>query len=71
MHGLFDWGISTGKLRANDCYVNCNKEEWAKEISSKYGTTYHEDYCFQNNKDNYYLTQNEKEIYNPYALGWR
>ena len=34
-------------------------------------TTYHEDYCFQNNKGNYYLTQNEKEIYNPYALGWR
>ena len=67
----FNWGIATGKLGVNDCSVNCNLEEFAKEISSEYDTAYHEDYCFQNNNGYYYLTQNEKEIYNPYELGFR
>ena len=67
----FNWGIATGKSRPHDCYVNCNKEEWAKEISSKYGTTYHEDYVFQKNNPHFWITQNGKEIFNPYGLGWQ
>ena len=43
----FNWGLASGKLRNVDCYVSCNKEESAKEISSKYDTTYHGDYVFQ------------------------
>ena len=68
----FNWGLESGKLRNSDCYVNCNKEEWAKEISSKYGTTYHEDYVFQkSNRPHFLITQNGKEIFNPYGLGWQ
>ena len=62
----FNWGISSGKLRNADCYVNCNKEEWAKEISSKYGTTYHADYVFQKSyRPHFWLTQNGKLIFDP------
>ena len=43
----FKWGLDSGKIRNNDCNITCNIEEWAKEISSKYHTTYHEDYVFQ------------------------
>ena len=65
----FNWGIVTGKLW-HDCYVNCNKEELAKEISSKYDTTYHEDYVFQkSSRSHFWLTQNGKEIFNSYGLG--
>ena len=59
----FNWGIATGKLRPHDCYVNCNKEEWAKEISSKYDTTYHEDYVFQKSFRGFWLTQNGKQVF--------
>ena len=40
----FNWGMSTGKLRGSDCYVNVNKESWAREISQRYGTQYHPKY---------------------------
>ena len=63
--------MSSGKLRDSDCYVNCNKEQWAKEISSTYGTPYHGDYCFQNNGRHFWLTQNGSEIYNSMGIGWR
>ena len=65
----FNWGINTGKLRPMDCWINCNKEEWAREISSRYGTPYHDDYCFQKT-GHFWLTQNGKEIFNPFGLGW-
>ena len=64
----FNWGMSSGKLRNSDCYVNCNKEEWAKEISSRYGTPYHGDYCFQNNNSGFWLTKEGIVIFNPYGL---
>ena len=67
----FDWGISSGKLRKSDCYVNCNKEQWAKDIAEKYGTTYHSDYTFQKNSHHFWLTQNGVEIFNSAGLGWR
>ena len=67
----FEWGINSGKLRSNDCYVNCNKEEWAKQIAEKYGTTYHSDYTFQKNSHHFWLTQNGVEIFNSAGLGWR
>ena len=67
----FNWGINTGKLRPTDCYVLCDKEQWAREISSRYGTPYHADYCFQKNHRHFWLTQNGNEIYNPKGLGWR
>ena len=47
MYGLLQLGFGKWKLRISDCYVSCNKEEWANEISSKYDTTYHADYVFQ------------------------
>ena len=66
----FNWGISTGKLRHSDCYVSCDKENWAREISSRYGTIYHADYCFQKT-NHFWLTQNGKAIFNPLGLGWK
>ena len=66
----FDWGIKSGKLEY-DCYVSYNKEQWAKEIAQKYGTQYHEDYCFQNNNRHFWLTQNGNEIFNSAGIGWR
>ena len=66
----FQWGMTTGKLRSNDCYVN-DKEQWAREISSRYGTPYHSDYIFQRNSQHYWLIQNGKEIYNSKGIGWR
>ena len=65
----FNLGKNSEKLRSVDCYVNCNKEEWTKEISSKYGITYHEDYAFKKNSPHFWLTQNEKEIFNPQGVG--
>ena len=67
----FEWGINSGKLRRNDCYVNCNKEEWAIEIASTFGTQYHGDYCFQSNGRHFWLTQNGIEIFNSAGIGWR
>ena len=68
----FNWGITSGKLSSVDCYVNCNKEQWAREISSRYGTPYHADYCFQDiDHHHFWLTQNGREIFNSAGLGWR
>ena len=66
----FNWGINSGKLR-NDCYINCDKENWAREISQRYGTPYHGDYCFQKNNHHFWLTQNGREIFNSSGIGWR
>ena len=66
----FNWGRNSGKLR-DDCYVSCNKENWAREISSRYGTPYHGDYCFQKNNHHFWLTQNGREIFNSSGLGYR
>lgn len=68
---LFNSGIRTGKLRSTDCYVNCNKENWAREISSAYGTPFHGDYSFQNNNHHFWLVQNGREIFNSMGIGWR
>jgi len=67
----FNWGMSSGKLRSSDCYVNCDKEQWAREISARYGTPYHSDYCFQKNHHHFWLTQGGREIFNSSGLGWR
>jgi len=67
----FNWGLNSGKLRSSDCFVNCNKEDWAKEISETYGTTYHSDYTFNKNSHHFWLTQNNVEIFNSAGLGWR
>ena len=67
----FNWGINSGKLRGSDCYINCNKENWAKEISQRYGTPYHGDYCFQKNHHHFWLTLNGQEIFNSSGIGWR
>ena len=67
----FNWGINSGKLRKSDCYVNCDKEAWAKEIANTYGTTYHSDYTFQKNSHHFWLTQNGVEIFNSAGIGWR
>ena len=67
----FNWGINSGKLKPTDCYVQYPKEQWAREISSRYGTPYHGDYCFQNNGRHFWLTQNGREIFNSSGLGHR
>ena len=67
----FNWGLNSGKLRSSDCYVNCNKEQWAKDIAEKYGTTYHSDYTFCKNSHHFWLTQNGVEIFNSAGIGWR
>ena len=67
----FHWGLASGKLRANDCYINCNKEQWAREISMRYGTPYHGDYVFEKNERHFGLRQGEREIYNSKGIGWR
>ena len=67
----FNWGMSSGKLRNNDCFVLYNKENWAREISQRYGTPYHGDYCFQKNNHHFWLTQNGREIFNSEGIGWR
>ena len=67
----FRWGINSGKLRGSDCYVLADKENWAREISARYGTQYHGDYCFQSNVHHFWLTQNGKEIFNSGGIGWR
>ena len=66
----FQWGMTTGKLRSNDCYVN-DKEQWAREISSRYGTLFHGDYIFQkSNRPHFWLTQGGREIYNSMGIGY-
>ena len=67
----FNWGMNSGKLRKKDCFVLCEKEDWAKEISEKYKTTYHGDYLFQNNGKHFWLTKNGVEIFNSGGIGWR
>ena len=67
----FNWGMQSGKLRNRDCYVNYDKEAWAREISQKYGTPYHGDYIFQKNSHHFWLVQNGREIFNSAGLGWR
>lgn len=67
----FNWGLHSGKLRNSDIFINYNKEQWAREISSRYGTTYHYDYFFEKNNQHFWLTKNGNEIYNPKGLGWR
>ena len=67
----FNWGLQTNRIRSNDCYVSCNKEQWAKEIANKYGTTYHSDYIYQKNSHHFWLVQNGVEIFNSAGLGWR
>ena len=67
----FNWGMNSGKLRASDCYVQYPKENWAREISSRYGTPYHGDYNFQKNGRHFWLTQNGREIFNSAGIGWR
>ena len=63
---FFHWEISRGKLRNSDCFVICNKDQWAKEISSKCCTTYHADYVFQKSyRPHFWLTQNGKLIFDP------
>ena len=66
----FHWGISSGKLRASDCYVKCDKEQWAREIAMRYCTILHLDYIFQKNNHHYWLTQGEKEVFNSNGIGW-
>ena len=67
----FRWGLNSGKLRSSDCYVNCDKEQWAREISSRYDTTYHGDYVFQkSNRPHFWLTQGGREIYNSMGNGY-
>lgn len=65
----FNWGLNSRKLRSSDCYVSCNKEDWAKEISQRYGTPYHGDYCYQKSSHHFWLTQNGREIFNSYGIG--
>jgi hypothetical protein len=67
----FNWGIQSGKLSNSDCYVKCNKETWAVEISQRYGTPYHGDFIFQKNNHHFWLAQNGREIFNSSGLGWR
>ena len=66
----FNWGLSSGKLDNDTCNVNCDKEIWAREISQRYGTTYHDDYIFQNISNHFWLTQGGREIFNSAGLGW-
>ena len=65
----FNWGLNSGKLRSSDCYVSCNKENWAREISQRYGTPYHGDYCYQKGPHHFWLTQNGREIFNSSGIG--
>ena len=67
----FNWGLKDGKLRSSDCYISCNKESWAREISQRYGTPYHGDYCYEKNSHHFWLTQNGREIFNSEGIGWR
>ena len=67
----FNWGMNSGKLRSSDCYVNCDKEQWAREISQRYGTPYHPEYKFQKNSHHFWLTCNGREIFNSAGIGWR
>ena len=64
-------GINTWKLRSSDYYVNYDKEAWAREISQRYGTQYHPEYVFQKNNVHFWLTYEDREIYNPKGLGNR
>ena len=68
----FHWGINTGKLRPNDCWIKCDKEAWAREISQRYGTPYHGDYVFQkSDRPHFWLTQGGREIFNSMGIGYR
>ena len=67
----YNWGIVTKKLRLDDCYVKYDKEKWAKEISERYGTQYHGDYCFQHKFGHFYLTKNGREIFNSAGIGYK
>ena len=62
--------MDSGKIRNSDFTIICNKEDWAKEISTKYHTTYHEDYVFQKTLHGFSLTKNGEEVYNPQDLFW-
>ena len=66
----YNWGINSGRLRS-DCYVKCDKEQWAIDISERYGTQYHGDYCFTKRFNHFFLTKNGREIFNSAGLGWR
>ena len=66
----YNWGKNSGKLRW-DCWIKCDKEAWAREISQRYGTPYHGDYIFQkSNRPHFWLTQGGREIFNSMGIGY-
>ena len=44
----YNWALNAKKIRS-DCWVNMDKNVFAKEISERYHTPFHDDYCFQTN----------------------
>ena len=64
----FYWAKNSGKIR-NDCYVIVGRENLARDVSNKYGTPYHSDYCFQKGPKHFWLTRNGVEIFNSEGIG--
>ena len=66
----YSWALSAGKIR-EDTYVLVGHEQLARDISTKYGTTYHSDYVITNNYRHYWIVDtNGKEIFNSAGLGY-
>ena len=66
----YSWGLNTGKIRS-DTYIIVGREQFAKDISAKYGTTYHPDYIIKKNNRHFWIVNpNGKEIFNSAGLGW-
>ena len=66
----YNWALQSGKI-AKNCYVNIEKNNFAKQISEKYGTPFHPDYQFQTNsrRSHFWLTRNGVEIFNSEGIG--
>lgn len=66
----YNWALKNGKIRS-DCWVNMDKNKLAQEISQRYGTPFHNDYCFQtnSNRSHFWLTQGGKEVFNSAGIG--
>lgn len=66
----YNWALHSNRIRS-DCWINNDKNVFAREISQRYGTPFHEDYIFQanGNRSHFWLTQGGREIFNSDGIG--
>lgn len=69
---VWNWAVSTGRVRGSDSWVSCGSETLARDVSSHFGLPYHSDYQIVWNckHSHFYVFRNGRELFNSAGLGW-